>query len=151
MPSGFPPCSQIGFILFSNPSSPVQKPPVFYYQKGCGSREPLPFPSVDPLFYLSSFHPYCEQPAEDSAGCSVFSLGDVHNSVELCFQTLYSPFKIIRYLIDRKVAEAVSRFLSAVDPLFYLSSFHSYAENPSPRGGGFFIVSKRANFFRGFF
>jgi len=41
-------------------------------------------------------------------------------------------FKTKRYLNNRKVAEAVSRFLSnSVDPLFYLSSFqYPFAGNP---------------------
>ena len=36
----------------------------------------------------------------------------VHKKVELCFQFGYLLFKLSFYLNDRKVAEAVSRFLS---------------------------------------
>jgi hypothetical protein len=37
--------------------------------KGGGSREPLPFTSVDPLFYLSSFQtPFSEKPLPQGSG-----------------------------------------------------------------------------------
>ena len=40
-------------------------------------------------------------------------------------------FKTKKYLNNRKVAEAVSRFLSySVDPLFYLSSFQTLSRKP---------------------
>ena len=50
-------------------------------------------------------------------------------------------FKTKKYSNNRKVAEAVSRYLSnSVDPLFYLSSFQTpFAENPGsfPAAGVF--------------
>ena len=46
-------------------------------------------------------------------------------------------FKTVEYLNNRKVAEAVSRFLSTpVDPLFYLSSFQNQMGTPSAGNGG---------------
>jgi hypothetical protein len=39
----------------------VQKHGLCYLTKGGGSREPSPFTSVDPLFYLSSFYPLQEK------------------------------------------------------------------------------------------
>ena len=49
----------------------------------------------------------------------------VHKFVAFCFQFRYGTFKTREYLNNRKVAEAVSRSLSSVDPLFYLSSFQT--------------------------
>jgi hypothetical protein len=41
--------------------------------KGGGSREPLPFTSVDPLFYLSSFQPLlARRPLPQGSGLFVF-------------------------------------------------------------------------------
>ena len=54
----------------------------------------------------------------------------VHIFVEFCFQIRYWLFKSDRYLINRKVAEAVSRSFPYVDPLFYLSSFQTPSEKP---------------------
>ena len=52
----------------------------------------------------------------------------VHKFVEFCFQFRYQPFKTRRYLNHRKVAEAVSRFLSLRRSLFYLSSFQTLSQ-----------------------
>ena len=56
----------------------------------------------------------------------------VHKIVFFYLRFLYSMFKTKKYLNNRKVAEAVNRFLSnSVDPLFYLSSFQNpFAETP---------------------
>ena len=50
----------------------------------------------------------------------------VQKKAFFCLRFLYSMFKTRKYLNNRKVAEAVNRFLSnSVDPLFYLSSFQT--------------------------
>ena len=75
----------------------------------------------------------------------------VHNFVEFCFQFRYWMFKTVEYLNNRKVAEAVSRFLSPpVDPLFYLSSFQNQMEAPSAekRRGFSFAAGKAHGLFR---
>ena len=65
----------------------------------------------------------------------------IHKLVEFCFQIRYWMFKTGRYFIYRKVAEAVSRFLSTqVDPLFYLSSFQSLLQKtPAAKSSGGFL------------
>ena len=60
----------------------------------------------------------------------LFTLPPVNNFVEFCFQFRYRLFKTVRYFINRKVAEAVSRSFPYVDPLFYLSSFQTPSEKP---------------------
>jgi len=51
----------------------------------------------------------------------------VYKNVVFCFQFCYGAFKSLQYFIDRKVAEAVSRFLSAATlsflPLFFPTPF----------------------------
>ena len=50
----------------------------------------------------------------------------VHKNVDFCLRFRYGTFKTKQYPNNRKVAEAVNRFLSnSVDPLFYLSSFQT--------------------------
>ena len=61
-------------------------------------------------------------------------------------------FKTVEYLNNRKVAEAVSRFLSTpVDPLFYLSSFQNQMGTPSAGngGGGFHSLPEKPMGFSG--
>ena len=55
----------------------------------------------------------------------------VHKNVDFCLRFRYGTFKTKKYPNNRKVAEAVNRFLSnSVDPLFYLSSFQTLSRKP---------------------
>ena len=71
----------------------------------------------------------------------------IHKLVEFYLRFRYSMFKTKKYSINRKVAEAVNRFLSnSVDPLFYLSSFQTLSRKtpvPGHSHRGFSIVHQR--------
>jgi len=76
---------------------------------------------ISPLRF-SFIIPHCRGKATEiwipSKNATVFSRNGgifpagVHNLVENCFQPIHGEFKFSGYLNDRKVAEAVSRFLS---------------------------------------
>ena len=77
----------------------------------------------------------------------LFTLPPVHKFVEFCFQIRYWLFKSGRYLINRKVTEAVSRLLSLCRSSF-LPLFFPNPKRKTPDGsaaGGFSAGGRAAS------